>query len=230
MPTRHPTHPCENGCGATTTNRRFCSNACSLTGTATQRAAATTRPPSSRSCPVCGESIKWQTSQTCSRKCGAQLRDGPTPPCAWCGSLERSGRRRRTKFCSWTCWNEDRYYRSGPYAQWVTGWLSGEISGTTPQGEPDRRIRWALIELRGQRCEECGWDKVNPRSGRVPLHVDHTTGDRSRNRPEDLRVLCPNCHSLTPNYMHLNNPAVRPVRKIISRRYAEIWQSSAAAP
>jgi hypothetical protein len=59
--------------------------------------------------------------------------------------------------------------------------------------------------------------------------MDHTTGDRSRNRPDEVRLLCPNCHSLTTNYQHLNNPAVQSKRTNPSRRHKEIWLDSIPA-
>ncbi|HEY1428246.1 MAG TPA: hypothetical protein VGF18_01645 [Candidatus Tumulicola sp.] len=30
--------------------------------------------------------------------------------------------------------------------------------------------------------------------------MDHINGVPNDNRPENLRMLCPNCHSLTPTY------------------------------
>lgn len=216
-------HPCDF-CGEPTSNKRFCSNRCSLLGTAEQRAASRRRPR--KICPQCGGPVRVSRWDYCSRACvDAAARKVPGP-CRRCGSTERSGRSRRGPYCSWVCYNEDRYTRVGGFATWVAKWLSGEISGTTADGKPDWHVRQALVLLRGQRCEECGWDTVNPLSGRVPLHVDHTTGDRSRNRPDEVRLLCPNCHSLTSNYQHLNNPKVSPVRRNAGRRYRETWQSS----
>jgi hypothetical protein len=34
----------------------------------------------------------------------------------------------------------------------------------------------------------------------IPLELDHINGDRSDNRLEKLRLLCANCHALTPTY------------------------------
>ena len=48
-------------------------------------------------------------------------------------------------------------------------------------------------------CEECGWAKHAP-SGRLPLELHHINGDAKDNRLENLQILCPNCHSLKPNY------------------------------
>ena len=37
------------------------------------------------------------------------------------------------------------------------------------------------------------------------LHVDHINGVNNDHRPENLRFLCPNCHSQTPTYSGRNN-------------------------
>lgn len=49
--------------------------------------------------------------------------------------------------------------------------------------------------LKKRNCEECGWAKISP-DGRIPLELDHINGDNTDNRLGNLRVLCPNCHSL----------------------------------
>ncbi|MFH1947346.1 MAG: HNH endonuclease [Candidatus Magasanikbacteria bacterium] len=52
-------------------------------------------------------------------------------------------------------------------------------------------------------CEFCGWHKYSD-DGRLPLELDHINGDNSDNRLENLRVLCPNCHSLQPTHRGRN--------------------------
>lgn len=220
-----PIKPCEN-CQKATPNKRFCSNACHLAGTSEQRAASRRKPR--LPCAQCGGPSKSRRSIYCSRTCSSVARRKPESPCARCGSTERGSRRRQGKYCSFNCFNEDRYEKTGGFARWVADWLEGGVSGTTSNGEPDHRIGLALRTVRGSVCEECGWSKRNPVSGQVPLHVDHVDGDRSKNRPSDLKLLCPNCHSLTPTYQHLNNRAVSPTRKVKSRRYLETCLSSTA--
>ncbi|MES2462548.1 MAG: HNH endonuclease [Armatimonadota bacterium] len=50
-----------------------------------------------------------------------------------------------------------------------------------------------------EECQECGlgpeWN-----SKRLYLHLDHINGSHTDNRIENLRLLCPNCHSQTENY------------------------------
>ena len=52
-------------------------------------------------------------------------------------------------------------------------------------------------------CEECGWEK-KAEDGRIPIELDHINGDRHDNRLENLRILCPNCHSLKPTHRGKN--------------------------
>ena len=52
-------------------------------------------------------------------------------------------------------------------------------------------------------CELCGWAEMSS-DGRIPLELDHINGDRRDNRIENLRILCPNCHSLQPTHRGRN--------------------------
>lgn len=53
--------------------------------------------------------------------------------------------------------------------------------------------------LKPQYCEQCGWAQCTV-DGYLPLELDHINGDHHDNRLENLRVLCPNCHSLTAHH------------------------------
>ena len=57
--------------------------------------------------------------------------------------------------------------------------------------------------LKKESCEECNWAKMSE-DGRIPLELDHINGDSKDNRLENLRVLCPNCHSLKPTHRGRN--------------------------
>jgi hypothetical protein len=57
--------------------------------------------------------------------------------------------------------------------------------------------------LKQPQCEECGWAQRSA-DGRTPLELDHINGEPRDNRIENLRVLCPNCHSLQATHRGLN--------------------------
>ena len=59
--------------------------------------------------------------------------------------------------------------------------------------------RW-LRERSGNKCEKCGWNTPHPNTGNPPLQVDHSDGNGANNKPDNLLLLCPNCHSLTPTW------------------------------
>lgn len=47
-------------------------------------------------------------------------------------------------------------------------------------------------------CMECGLVAWHGKP--ISLHLDHLNGIHNDNRLENLRLLCPNCHSQTPTY------------------------------
>jgi DNA-binding transcriptional ArsR family regulator len=53
---------------------------------------------------------------------------------------------------------------------------------------------------------KCLWCGIHTWRGReLVLQLDHVNGDSSDNRRENLRLLCPNCHSQTETFCGKNN-------------------------
>ena len=51
---------------------------------------------------------------------------------------------------------------------------------------------------------KCGWNEVHSVTKNVPIEMNHRDGNSENNALENLELLCPNCHSLTPTYGALN--------------------------
>lgn len=55
-----------------------------------------------------------------------------------------------------------------------------------------------LIEERGRRCERCG--NTEWQGEQIPIELEHIDGDNINNVKDNLMLLCPNCHALTPTW------------------------------
>lgn len=62
-----------------------------------------------------------------------------------------------------------------------------------------RLLRDKIMEHKCSNCNNSSW-LGNP----IPLELEHINGIHSDNRLENLTLLCPNCHSLTPTYRGKN--------------------------
>ena len=130
--------------------------------------------------------------------------------CKNCGK-ELTAEQRNNTYCSVSC---GIAYQN---KQKVQEWLEGKFDGTRGNnGLLSVPIRNYLLERADNKCELCGWHEVNPTTNLVPLEIHHIDGNYQNNSPENLQVLCPDCHSLTPNYKSLNRDSDRD--RITSRK------------
>lgn len=121
-----------------------------------------------------------------------------SPPCSNCGKLIIQ--KGATKFCSIKC-----QFRFN-YNQYIRRWKQGMETGNRGINAKtlSRHIRHYLLEKYGEKCSNCGWNQRHQITGKVPLEVDHIDGNSENNKEENLRLICPNCHSLTPCFRNLN--------------------------
>ena len=106
--------------------------------------------------------------------------------------------RKTTKYCSNSCQAEYQY------RDYISEWKVGNRSGKKYEGEVSTHVRRWLHEQSNSKCSKCGWGETHPVTGKVPLQVNHISGNWNDNSPSNLELLCPNCHSLTPTYGKLN--------------------------
>jgi len=101
-------------------------------------------------------------------------------------------------FCSRTCrWSFEK-------EQYIKEWKAGTRQSLNTDLKVLPAIRTYIKNKYNNQCARCGWHEINPRSGIVPLEIEHIDGDWQNNKEENLIALCPNCHALTESYANSN--------------------------
>ena len=106
----------------------------------------------------------------------------------------------RNTYCCNTCQRD--YENKGMIDKWLSEGKNFIRKGGTSIPSWMRKY---LIESCDCKCSNCGWGEKNPHTNKVSLEIDHIDGDAYNNSPTNLRVLCPNCHSLTKTYKNTGN-------------------------
>ena len=77
--------------------------------------------------------------------------------------------------------------------------LDERLKENRPYNSSKLRKRLIDEKLKENKCELCG--QLPFHNGKeLVLQLDHINGDHNDNRLENLRILCPNCHSQTETY------------------------------
>lgn len=146
-------------------------------------------------CKKCKTELVAYQQEYCSIKCGnlGRRRYGMDPgKCIVCQKPKSS---HKNKCCSRKCSNMLRKKSD------LEKFEMGEISERTT-------LKKYLRELHNKNgCFIC--DITTWQGKELPLELDHIDGDASNNKPDNLRILCPNCHSITDTWKARNKGSGR---------------------
>lgn len=128
--------------------------------------------------------------------------------CAYCKKEYLKGKNSLGKYCSNKCQGLEKTEFV------IKRWMQQPTVENYYSGNQVRpSIRRHLIEQSNFKCVLCGWGEKHHSSQMPPLEMDHIDGDWKNCQPLNLRVICPNCHSLTDSYKSRNKGKGRHGRK-----------------
>lgn len=152
-----------------------------------------------KKCKGCGCLLPYEKRRNtyCDHRCAAIISNKGRTKEKFCRNCRTPMKKGQSKFCSSKCCNDNKY------KEYISRWLRREERGGSWFSVSKPVRRW-MGETQGEKCAKCGWCEKNSKTGKVPVQVNHKDGNPENHRPENLELLCPNCHSLTPNFGGLN--------------------------
>ena len=109
--------------------------------------------------------------------------------CQWC-KINLIGKNSK-QYCSLECMNKNKYCES--FLDWY-------ICGNN--NVSNRIIRKHLETIFGHKCSNCNITEWNNKP--IVFDVEHKDGNSNNNKPNNVVLLCQNCHSQTKTYKNKN--------------------------
>lgn len=139
----------------------------------------------------------------CSRSCSASFNNNRKKPnipikvCHHCGIEYQNS---NEKFCTHKCSTDNVAKKS--MEDYVSSWTA-KPGSTIPK-------RYIIL-TKGYSCSECGISEWKGKP--ITLQLDHIDGNAYNNYEDNLRLLCPNCHSQTDTFGAKNKGNGRQLRR-----------------
>lgn len=157
----------------------------------------------SKVCKNCEENLSDDKKIFCDSSCSASYNNKIRKKKNHGNCLECNNSLNRTKrkFCSNNC--QGVFRKKKTFAAIEKGDLTFY----------EERYKDYLIHKNGAKCMDCGWCQVNKFTGNIPIQLEHVDGNSENNKLENLKLLCPNCHSLTKTWGGANKGNGRKSRR-----------------
>lgn len=155
-------------------------------------------------CKHCGKEISFREDvnkkskrKFCSKSCSAKFNN-------------KIYRKKREKFCKRDGCDKVLLNRQSEYCSRecsglakkeknIEKWLNGKTNGYLKTGTTKPFVREYIKNRDNRSCVLCGQGEIwNGKP--LTLEVDHVDGNWKNDLPENLRTLCPNCHTQTNTY------------------------------
>lgn len=157
-------------------------------------------------CQMCGAILKVGENglvrdvryrKFCNHSCSAKFTNPLRKKdyfCLYCGKILKS----KLKYCNNTCRGKNHE------KDFLDKWNNRTINGTNGKRfiTISSYVRKYLLKKYNYSCQRCGWNVLNPQTRKCHLDIHHIDGNPKNSLEYNLELLCPNCHSLTPNYKY----------------------------
>lgn len=152
-----------------------------------------------KKCKECHSNISYEKRENafCGSRCSA----------VWNNRHGYTGKRtgRTSKKCK-ACGGIPKRYSRGRYGSFC---LSCMAKGLHRQkalllsdAKTDATRRRILLRDRGHKCQKC--TRKEWEGAPIPIELHHIDGNSDNNTPDNLMLICLNCHGQTPNYRNTN--------------------------